>query len=118
MEVARHPTRRKHDAELKRQVLAECSEPGASVARVALSHGLNANLVHKWRRHAAGAVRPATPQRGEVFVPVAMRPSAAAAVAAAADIRIELRRGTLAVNVSWPLGASAECAGWLREILR
>jgi transposase len=112
---AKGQTRRKHDAELKRQVLAECAEPGASVARVALSHGLNANLVHKWRRHAAGAVRPAAAQPNEVFVPVALTPGAMAAVA---DIRIELRRGTLAVNVSWPLGASAECAGWLREILR
>lgn len=117
MDDAKRETRRKHDAEVKRRVLAECAEPGASVARVALSHGLNANLVHKWRRHAAGAVRPAAPQRSEVFVPVELTPSAAAA-AAAADIRIELRRGALAVNVTWPLGASAECAGWLREILR
>lgn len=50
MDDAKRETRRKHDAELKRQVLAECSEEGASVARVALSHGLNANLVHKCRR--------------------------------------------------------------------
>lgn len=117
MDDAKRETRRKHDAELKRQVLAECAEPGASVARVALSHGLNANLVHKWRRHAAGAAQPAAPQRSEVFVPVALTPSTAAAVAAV-DIRIELRRGALAVNVAWPLGASAECAAWLREILR
>jgi transposase len=117
MDDAKGQTRRKHDAELKQQVLAECAEPGASVARVALSHGLNANLVHKWRRHAAGAARPAAPQRSEVFVPVAVTPSAAAA-AAPADIRIELRRGALAVHVAWPLGASIECAAWLREILR
>src|SRR5438093_6671865 len=42
--------RRRHGAELKAKVLAECDEPGASVAAVAQSHGLNANLVHKWRR--------------------------------------------------------------------
>jgi transposase len=30
--------------------LAACEEPGASVAAVAQAHGLNANLVHKWRR--------------------------------------------------------------------
>ncbi|MCW5611700.1 MAG: transposase [Rubrivivax sp.] len=117
MDDAKRETRRKHDAELKRQVLAECAEPGASVARVALSHGLNANLVHKWRRRAAGGAQPAAPQRSAVFVPVELTPSTAAAVAAA-DIRIELRRGALAVNVTWPLGASTECAHWLREILR
>jgi transposase len=42
--------RRRHGAELKTQVLAECDGPAASVAAVAQSHGLNANLVHKWRR--------------------------------------------------------------------
>ena len=62
MDDAKRETRRKHDAELNRQVLAKCAEPGASVARVALSHGLNANLVHKWHRHAAGAERAAAPQ--------------------------------------------------------
>ena len=40
--------RRQHGAELKTKVLAACNEPGASIAAVALSHGLNANLVRKW----------------------------------------------------------------------
>lgn len=40
--------RRVHSAELKAQVIAACREPGASVAAVALAHGLNANLVRKW----------------------------------------------------------------------
>ena len=42
--------RRCHDAELKSRVLAGCHEPGASVAAIARAHGLDANLVHKWRR--------------------------------------------------------------------
>ena len=40
--------RRVHGAEFKAQVLAECEEPGASVAAVALAHGLNVNLLRKW----------------------------------------------------------------------
>jgi transposase len=51
----------------------------------------------------------------EGFIPVTV---AASAPSAAADIRIELRRGALAVNVSWPREAAAECAAWLRELLR
>ena len=47
---SRHASRRRHPAELKDKVLAACEEPGASVAAVAQAHGLNANLVHKWRR--------------------------------------------------------------------
>ncbi len=40
--------RRVHGAEFKAQVLAECQRPGASVAAVALAHGLIVNLVRKW----------------------------------------------------------------------
>jgi transposase len=40
--------RRVHEAEFKAGVLAECRRPGASVAAVALAHGLNANLLRKW----------------------------------------------------------------------
>ncbi len=40
--------RRVHGGELKAQVLRQCREPGASIAGVALAHGLNANLVRKW----------------------------------------------------------------------
>jgi transposase len=39
-------------------------------------------------------------------------------VAPAGDIRIELRRGAMAVSVSWPLSAAGLCAGWLRELLK
>jgi transposase-like protein len=37
---------RQHPAALRQQVLMECAQLGASVARVAQSHGLNANMVH------------------------------------------------------------------------
>ena len=72
-------TRRRHSAELKNRVLAACAEPGASVARIAMAHGLNANLVHKWRRRAARghrAVKDVQPIAEFVSVPV--QPTAAA----------------------------------------
>jgi transposase len=42
--------RRRHSEQFKAQVLAACAEPGASVSAVALSFGVNGNLVHQWRR--------------------------------------------------------------------
>jgi transposase len=115
MEHSKRGSRRRHDAELKTKVLAECGVAGASVAQVALAHGLNANLVHKWRRQVGGdVVRVATPE-ASTFIPVAMAP---AVPPVAGDIRIELRRGAMAVKVTWPVAASAQCAGWMRELLR
>jgi transposase len=57
--------RRRHSAELKAKVLGACDEPGASISGVALAHGLNANLVRKWRsgrgvRLAGVTVEPPT----------------------------------------------------------
>ena len=115
MEHSKGRGRRRHDAELKARVLGACSEPGASVARIALTHGLNANLVHKWRRQAAGVdVVATTVRRAEAFIPMTL-PSP---VVQASDIRIELRRGAMAVSVNWPLSAAGPCAGWLRELLK
>ena len=112
MEASKKITRRRHSAELKAQILAECAAPGASIAHVALSHGINANVVHKWRRLAG-----CPPQVSSVpaFVPVAFE---AAPAAAAPDIRIELRHGQTSMTVAWPVSAASECAAWMRELLR
>ncbi|WP_237726177.1 transposase [Variovorax sp. CF313] len=111
-------TRRRHDAALKAQVLAECAKPDASVAGIALAHGLNANLVHKWRRMAAApsAQKPVVnpmPAHSFVALPVTPSPSTPAQ-----ELVIELRRGTLMVKATWPVAAAAECAAWMRELLR
>lgn len=106
----RKEPRRRHSEELKAQVVAECAQPGASVAAVALAHGLNANVVHKWRRRGDAKVSlPAT-----TFVPV----TAAAAPQPGEPIRIELRRGGTMVSIAWPVAASAECTVWLRDLLK
>jgi transposase len=47
--VKREPRRRRTVAE-KRQIVEQTLEPGASVAKVARSHGVNANQVFAWRR--------------------------------------------------------------------
>jgi transposase len=44
----RQAPRRVHSAEFKVKVMAQCREPGASVAAVAMAHGVNANVVRKW----------------------------------------------------------------------
>jgi transposase len=98
--------RRRHSRELKAEVLAAYSEPGASVAAIALERGLNANLVHKWRREATrrevlGAIE-AKPE----FIALPMSSS----MTSPPDIRIELRRGATTVMVSWPMASAGECA--------
>ena len=41
--------RQRYSREFKRQIVEASLAPGASIAAVALSHHINANLLHKWR---------------------------------------------------------------------
>lgn len=111
--------RRKHSAEFKARVVAACGVPGVSIAAVAMANGVNANLARRWVRLAELSSGPqlATVTSGvapPAFVALRMAPAAPAP----ADIRIELRRGAIAINVSWPSSAAPECAAWMRELLR
>ena len=115
--------RRMHGAEFKAQVLAQCEQPGASVAAVALAHGLNVNLVRKWlvgrgiKRTGLPAPRTVThTPSGSAektaaslqFIPVELAPltpvsdKATGPDAAAGDIHIELARGGTRLTVRWP----------------
>lgn len=111
---------RLHPVELRQQVLDECAQPGASVAKVALAHGLNANLVHLWRKQQRDQQRqegpPATAEAGAQFIALPMPPQPVAT--AVPDIRIELRRGATTVAITWPGQAARECAVWLQGWLR
>jgi transposase len=138
-----HPNcgpRRRHSSELKAEVLAACAEPGASISGVALAHGLNANLVRKWRSGrgtkrgsvaitptTSGAAAPALSGVTAEFVAVEMPATPKAAPRAAVQprepapivepsIEVELRRGPLHLNVRWPTAAAEDCRAWLREL--
>lgn len=55
-------TRRRFSREFKAQIVAQCQQPGVSVARIALDNDLNANLVRRWISLARdNDVQPATP---------------------------------------------------------
>jgi transposase len=128
MTAERVVLRRRHSAELKALVLEQCAAPGASVAKVAMSHGVNANIVHGWRKLArereGAAMSPPSPATLPAktvasvpqFLPVSM--SQTTSPPAPVDIQIELRRGAAALKITWPITAAAECAAWMRELLR
>lgn len=109
--------RRKHSDEFKAEAARACEVPGVSMAAVALSRGVNANLLRRWvlQRRAAGDAPVAVVASTPAFIPVALpaRPPTPTA-----DIRIEIKRGATSVNVVWPAAAAEGCTAWLRELLR
>ena len=116
--------RRLHSDEFKANAVASCMRPGMSMAAVAMANGVNANLLRRWVRAAemrAGAGLPnalAAPDHRVTETPAAFIPMQLPAKTAAADIRIELRRGATSISVAWPTDAATECAAWMRELLR
>ncbi len=107
--------RRLYSPQIKLQVVGACAQPGASIAGVALQHGINANIVHRWlREHSRGTLV----NRPQTFVPVTLNAATQPApVQPTADIRIEVKRANTTIVVHWPLGGGAACAQWLRECL-
>ena len=111
-------SRRRYSEEVKARVMTECDAAGASVAKVAMSHGINANIVHRWRQLAreSGSASATFPAE---FVPVSLPPVSPPANAQnTRDIQIQLRRGTTTMTITWPVSAAAEFAAWMHELLR
>jgi transposase len=112
--------RRKHSAEFKAQLVQACEQPGMSSAAIAMANGINANLLRRWVNDAeqrgstliAPSPPPLAPPTPE-FIPLQLP-----APKPQADIRIELQRSGVSVSVTWPVSAAAECATWMREILK
>src|SRR5271157_6079414 len=75
---------------LKREIVAACLVPGASVSTVARQYDVNTNMVFTWRKLYGGGPDTVAPQ----MLPVVATPPAPPADPPAADlIEIELPRG-------------------------
>src|SRR5690349_12825830 len=66
--VRRHKAdgRSVYDKAAKAELVRRCQHPGVSVAKMALAHGVNANLLRKWITTAPASPAP----RGVALVPV------------------------------------------------
>src|SRR5580698_7336846 len=93
--------RQHRSPELKRRIVAETLAPGASVARIAREHGVNANQVFAWRRQHREELFEA--QKGEMPGLLAVRvtetpePTSGCRVrpAPSGTMRVELPRGKI-----------------------
>ena len=66
----RRAKRRHYDQAFKRHLVELTLVPGASVARIALDHRLNANILFRWRRHYLRELGGAAPKPAGVLLPV------------------------------------------------
>ena len=130
--ISRRP-RRTYSRRFKAEMVAQCLQGDVSLAALAVEHGMNPNVLHRWvkeheryghhclaeeegrQRRAPALVGPSR-QPTAPFVPLSV--SASQPGASHDVIRLELKRDTATMLVSWPVSAAAQCAALLREWLR
>ena len=111
------PKRRYYAADFKASIVGQAHGPGASVAGVALQHGINPVTVHRWIREA----RQCQSSQLAQFIPLNLAPLTDLAAVAKNErqtIRIDLGSQGSGVALDWPVSASHELTVWLREWLR
>ena len=103
--------RRSYEAAFKRHLVELSLVPGASVAKIALDHRLNANILFKWRRHHLGELARSSPGPAAGLLPVTMmEPEAAAreatapALSSASPGRTRPAAGGGVIEIDLPFG--------------
>ena len=119
--------RQRYSKDFKSEVVAQARQPHVSIASVALSHGLNANLLRRWIRDAdpnyvkrgnslSGSSGSVLMGHTPGFLPVSLpHPSSKAD---GQSIEIEVHKGSSTIRVKWPMQASTTCLAWLRELTK
>ena len=126
--------RRTFTAEFKHQLIQQCQQPDTSVAKVAMQHQINANLLHKWIRQSRSMVPSLTissiPQTD--FLPVILHPTPVKQEAppppvpekkATAHIRIPLHdeQGSVRnqmIEIEWPVESATELLLLLQGLIK
>ncbi len=129
--------RRQHSPHYKAELVQLCLTGGASLASIAVDHGLNPNLLRRWvQEHerlglhgldmgpqessSNGPTVNATPAVWPAFLPVDVAPVEAAAsrmTDSACAVRIELNANRINLTVHWPHTRPRELAHWIKELL-
>ena len=112
-----HPIRRRrrYTAEYKQRLVALC-QPGISVSALALTHGLNANLLRRWINEYQNELPVSAVSASSKLVAVQVDLPAASSISDA--IEISLHKNNAHINIRWPVNQAHECADWLSAWLK
>lgn len=89
--------RRHHDRAFKAKLIEQCLAPGASVSAIALTNGINANMLFKWRREWLRQASAASAQ--PALLPVCVTPEAAEQPEPRLQMRHPAREGSPSSSV-------------------
>lgn len=120
-------THRTYTAEFKAQLVAACQQADASIAALANSQGMNANVLHRWlKEHLhSGRHQLIKPSRSDALAAIAPTPAflpvqltVTEPEPTGANIKAEFRKGALSMNITWPISSAAEFASWATALFK
>src|SRR5471030_1402838 len=94
--------RKSYPKPFKIQVVQECKQPGASVAAITMTHGINANVVRRWiplYRDPQAVARPA-------FIPLKVEPKRKTEALAIIELPLDQQMFTVKWSTSDPEGGA------------
>lgn len=125
--------RRSYTPQFKAEMVAQCLQSNVSLASLAVEHGMNPNVLHRWvseheryGRHTLtddpASVQPAplavrTPPASP-FIAIPVAATMASPAPGQDSIRLEVMQGSTKVSLAWPISGAQQCAAFLREWLR
>jgi transposase-like protein len=110
----------RYDPQVKQELIRQCMLPGVSVARMAMQHGVNANLLRTWITKAQVGNAPAVQravsvtamQEAQAFIPVQVQAGASCAAIAmptkAGGAASKLPAVSIRIQVQLPNGISVD----------
>jgi len=91
-------TRRTHSLEFKQRAVEASDQSGASIAGIAMAHGINANQLHKWRRQLL-ATKTVVTQPQMLPVMIAQEPASMPDAPSAQEGSIDIQFSRARVSV-------------------
>ncbi|MCP1118267.1 transposase [Robbsia andropogonis] len=115
-------TRRTYSREFRSDLVAQSQQLGMSCSALAISHGMNPNVLRRWIKESGQTPAPkkATQHIDTVpaFIPLPMAVTSPAPESPSVPVRIEVQRNGITIAIDWPAGRLDDSAAWVREILR
>tara|TARA_R100001224_G_C3990539_1_gene139101 strand:+ start:101 stop:541 length:441 start_codon:yes stop_codon:yes gene_type:complete len=137
------PQRRTYSPQFKAELVAQCLEGHTSLTALAVDHGMNPNVLHRWvteharyGKHSLQSVQPTPDDQTIDITPanwVALKPAQAVQAPKANNtkaaatpsrstgsetiVELELSARDLTMKVRWPTRDYQAFARWTREVL-
>lgn len=120
--------RRTFTTEFRQYLIELCQQPDTSVAKVAMQHQINANLLHKWMSQSKSkspALKQVSHQQTD-FLPIVLKspsrteePKSSPAINhPVAHIRIPLRHSDQMIEIDWPVQSTMELLALIQSLIK